>query len=279
MGTQFTEVDVFVFKSKRGGTGNNFQAFHSSQGIDDFFGYAIAEGFLKEGARVGLTGRSEEPLREAAETLAGTYGDGNVMYVAGDMTATEDIARALDEVQAGLGPVDHVVANVGIGRAMPGMDVSDEDWAADVLQNFTGSMYLARESVSRMKARPKEGRGQPTVTFISSIGGVDAIGTSLPYGSSKAALNHATREMAKVVGKEDIRINTVAPGNIMFPGGNWERIVAGNPDYFEEWINREVALKRFGTCEEIANAVVFVASDRASFVTGEVFVVDGGQVK
>jgi 3-oxoacyl-[acyl-carrier protein] reductase len=85
--------------------------------------------------------------------------------------------------------------------------------------------------------------------------------------------------MAKQLGKENIRVNTVAPGNIMFPGGNWERIVAGNPDYFGKWIDREVALQRFGTVQEIADAVVFASSERASFLTGEVMIVDGGQVR
>ena len=247
----------------------------ASRGI----GYAIAASFLKEGAKVALTGRSKAPLAEAHSTLSADYGADNIFQFAGDMTATPDIQASLDATADALGPVDHVIANVGIGNAPPGYDVTDEDWNGDVLQNFTGSMFLSREAIKRMLARPADGRGQPSITFISSIGGVDAIGTSLPYGGSKAALNHVTREMAKQLGKENIRVNTVAPGNIMFPGGNWERIVAGNPDYFGKWIDREVALQRFGTVQEIADAVVFASSERASFLTGEVMIVDGGQVR
>jgi 3-oxoacyl-[acyl-carrier protein] reductase len=247
----------------------------ASRGI----GYAIAESFLNEGAKVANTGRGADALADAAKRLSAIAGADKVFHFAGDMTATPDIAASLDAAAAALGPVDHVIANVGIGSAPTGFDVTDEDWAGDVLQNLTGSMFLAREGLKRMLARPAADRGQPSVIFISSIAGVDAIGTSLPYGASKAALNHVTREMAKQVGKDNIRINTIAPGNILFPGGNWEKIVEGNPGYFGKWIDREVALKRFGKVEEIADAVVFAASERASFLTGEVMVVDGGQVR
>jgi len=247
----------------------------ASRGI----GYAIAESFLKEGAKVAITGRSPGPLADAESRLTAEYGAGRVFQFAGDMTATRDIAASLDASAEALGPIDHVIANVGIGSAPTGFDVSDEDWAGDVLQNLTGSMFVAREALKRMLARDAEKRGQPSITFISSIAGVDAIGTSLPYGATKAALNHVTREMAKQVGKDNIRINTVAPGNIMFPGGNWEKIVEGNPGYFGKWIDREVALQRFGTVEEIADAVIFASSERASFLTGEVMIVDGGQVR
>ena len=147
------------------------------------------------------------------------------------MTATADICAALDAAAKALGPIDHVIANVGIGTAKPGFDVSDEEWDGDILQNLTGSMFLAREAFKRMLARDAETRGQPSLTFISSIAGVDAIGTSLPYAASKAALNHVTREMARQVGAENIRVNTVAPGNILFPGGNWESIVAAINDH------------------------------------------------
>ena len=121
-------------------TGKTAFVAGASRGI----GLAIAESFLKEGARVALTGRSEGPLQEAADNLAAAYGDDNVMHFAGDMTATDDIVRALDAVQANMGPVDSIIANVGIGKAMPGIDVSDQDWAADITQNLTGSMFLAR---------------------------------------------------------------------------------------------------------------------------------------
>ena len=195
------------------------------------------------------------------------------------MTASADVARALDAAEAELGPLYCAVANVGIGRAGLTYDVSDEDWDADITQNLTGSMIVAREAIRRMRAQTDDERKGASVIFISSIAGVDAIGTPLPYSATKAAINHGGRALAKLVGRHGIRVNVIAPGNIMFPDGDWEKIVATNPGFWNEWIDREVALQRFGTVEEIADAALFLASERSSFTTGEVFVVDGGQVK
>jgi 3-oxoacyl-[acyl-carrier protein] reductase len=115
--------------------------------------------------------------------------------------------------------------------------------------------------------------------MISSIAGVDAMGTAIPYAATKAAINHAATAMAKLVGKDGIRVNAIAPGNILFPGGSWENITSARPESWQRWIDREVAMKRFGKVEEIADAALWLASDRASFVTGATIVVDGGQVR
>ena len=247
----------------------------ASRGI----GLAMAEAFLREGAKVGITGRTEESLNAAHKALADIAGADQVVASAGDMTQSADIIRAMDATEAALGPLYCAVANVGIGRAPLGIDVTDEDWNADIAQNLTGSMYVAREAIKRMRAQPAEVRANSNVILISSIAGVDALGTSLPYGATKAALNHTASAMAKLVGKDGLRVNAIAPGNILFPGGSWEKITAERPEAWEKWINREVALKRFGTVEEIADAAVWLASARATFVTGTTLVVDGGQVK
>ncbi len=242
----------------------------ASRGI----GYAMAEAFVGEGAKVCITGRTQSTLEEAAERLGG-----DVLAVAGDMTRSADVIKALDAAEAQLGPIYCAVANVGIGRAPSGFDVTDEDWDADVAQNLTGSMFVAREAVRRMMRRSPEEREGANVIMISSIAGVDALGTSLTYSASKAAINHAGRSLAKFVGPDGIRVNVIAPGNILFEGGSWESIIKDRRDVWDKWIEREVALQRFGKVEEIADAALFLASKRSAFTTGEVFVVDGGQVK
>ncbi|MFN3232948.1 MAG: SDR family NAD(P)-dependent oxidoreductase [Alphaproteobacteria bacterium] len=242
----------------------------ASRGI----GYAMAEAFVGEGAKVCITGRTESVLQEAAEKLAG-----DVLAVAGDMTSSADVIRALDRTEAELGPVYCAVANVGIGRAPLGFDITDDDWDADIAQNLTGSMYVAREAIRRMMTRPPKERAGANIIMISSIAGVDSIGTPLTYSATKAAINHAGRSLAKFVGPDGIRVNVIAPGNILFPGGSWEKITAEKPEVWDRWIKREVALQRFGTVEEIADAALFLASERSAFTTGEVFVVDGGQVQ
>jgi 3-oxoacyl-[acyl-carrier protein] reductase len=195
------------------------------------------------------------------------------------MTRSADIARSLEATEKALGPIHCAVANVGIGRAPLGIDVSDEDWEADIAQNLSSAMFLARDALKRMRARPENERAGANVIMISSIAGVDAMGTPIPYAATKAAINHAATAMAKLVGKDGLRVNAIAPGNILFPGGNWEKIVAGRPEAWQRWIDREVAMKRFGKVEEIADAALWLASERASFVTGATIVVDGGQVR
>jgi 3-oxoacyl-[acyl-carrier protein] reductase len=248
----------------------------ASRGI----GLGMAQAFAKEGAKIALTGRGEASL-DAAQALLVSEGakKGDILTIAGDMTSSQVIAEALDATEKKLGPIHCAIANVGLGRAPLGIDVSDEDWEADVKQNLYGAVYLAREALKRILAQPAEARADANLILISSIAGVNALGTSLTYSATKAGINHTTKSLAKLVGKDGVRVNAIAPGNILFKDGDWEARVNERPDAWGRWIKREVALRRFGKVEEIADAAVFLASPRASFVTGEIFVVDGGQVR
>ena len=247
----------------------------ASRGI----GFAIAEAFLNEGARVSLTARGADDLESAYAALTSRFGEERLFRKAGDMTKTEAIGAALEQSESALGPLHCVVGNIGIDKTPLGWDVDDDTFDVGFAQNFLGSYRLAREAVRRVLPRPPESREGFNILFISSGGGIDAMTTALTYGSSKAMLNHVTKELSKLLGKDGIRVNAVAPGMVLFPGGSWEKRLSTHHDYWVKYTKREVALQRWGRPEEIANVAVFVASGRASIMTGAIVVADGGQVK
>ena len=240
----------------------------SSRGI----GLAIARAFLREGAKVVITGRSVESLEEATALLVTEAGAQRVLSIRGDMTEPTKIRRALNETVATFGGIDAVVANVGSGTARGGWDLNLDDWQSVLKINLLGGMALASAVLPHLVAS-----GGGSLTFISSIVGCEAINAPVTYSAAKAAVQSAMKSLSRLVGPDGVRINAVAPGNVLFPGGTWERKLAERREFFEQYIQSEVPLQRFGRPEEIADAVVFLASARAAFITGACLVVDGGQ--
>src|SRR3954452_12123115 len=118
-----------------------------------------------------------------------------------------------------------------------------------------------------------------SIVLVSSIAGLESLGAPIPYGTAKAALEHYAKDLSRRVGRHGVRVNTVAPGNILFPGGTWQRKLDADPAGVQSMIAAEVPLGRFGTPMEIGSAVAFLASDRAAFITGACMVVDGGQTR
>lgn len=242
----------------------------SSRGI----GLAIARAFLREGARAVITGRNAESLEEARALLAAESEARRVLSIQGDMTNPKEIRHALDEALTTFGGIDAVVANVGSGTTRGGWELNLDDWQLALNINLLGSMVLASAALPHLIAR-----GGGSITFTSSIAGCEAINASVTYSAAKAAVQSAMKSLSHLVGPYGVRVNAVAPGNVLFPGGTWERKLAERREFFEQYIQSEVPLQRFGRPEEIADAVVFLASERASFITGACLVVDGGQTR
>jgi 3-oxoacyl-[acyl-carrier protein] reductase len=242
-------------------------------GASHGIGLAVAAAFAGEGARVTITGRDSAALDAARGDLECRY-PGRVRAFQGDMRDEAAIRRALDDTAAAFGRLDAVVANVGSGSSVPGYAVPAERWQEALATNLLGGALLAGAALERLVAA-KAG----SVTFVTSIAGIESIEAPVAYSAAKAALTMAMKGYARQVGRHGVRVNAVAPGNVLFSGGSWDRKLKDNEDVVRAYIDAQVPLGRFGTPEEIAAAVVFLASRQARFITGATLVVDGGQTR
>jgi 3-oxoacyl-[acyl-carrier protein] reductase len=239
----------------------------SSRGI----GLAIARAFVAEGSRVVITGRDEQALHVAAE---GMQADDHVLAIAGDLARPEVIAGVLREASDRWGGVDVLVANVGSGTARGGWALSDSDWD----RSFEVNLHVTRRLAEAVLPSMVE-RGSGSLVFIASIVGLESVNAPLTYSAAKAALVSYAKNLSRDVARRGVRVNAVAPGNVLFDGGAWARKLADDPDHVRRYVDAEVPAGRFGTPAEIADVVTFLASDRAAFVTGACVVADGGQTR
>ena len=242
----------------------------SSRGI----GKAIAAAFLREGCRVCITGRSEAPLSKALEEFEREFGKECVISFRGDLTDSRMIEQALRRTHGLWHRLDAVVANLGSGSGSPGWQVQSKEWEHLFRLNFWGSVNLAQAAIP-MLAQNKRG----VLLFIASITGLESTPAPLPYSAAKAALLSYSKNLASQVARLGVRVNCIAPGNVLFPGGTWERHLEKDKDKVMQMIDSSVPLARFGTPEEIAAITVFLCSDAATFITGACVKADGGQTR
>lgn len=234
----------------------------ASRGI----GRAIALALAREGARVAAVARGEADLQALADEL----GEGHTSIVA-DATTAEGASAAVDGTVRAFGGLDVVVAVVGKSFAREAAAMDDEDFAKSLDMNLWSSVRVAQRAVPHLVAR-----GGGSITLITSIYGREA-GGAPGYNVAKAGVIALGKALARDYAKHGIRVNSIAPGSILFPGGGWDRRMKADPEGIADMVKRELPFGRFGTPEEVADVVAFVASPRASWIAGTCVVVDGAQ--
>jgi 3-oxoacyl-[acyl-carrier protein] reductase len=226
-------------------------------------GRAIAETFAGEGADVAICSRNHEEVAKAVAALSakGVKASGRMVDVADGPRLQAWVAEAAAE----LGGLDIVVANVS-ALAIPS---DEENWRKSFDTDMMGTVRLVDAAMPFLQASKSA-----AIVTISSVSGREIDFASGPYGAFKAAIIHYTQGLAFHLAGKGIRANTVSPGNTYFEGGVWHRIKDGNPDLYKTALGLNPT-GRMGTPQEMANAVVFLASPAASFITGTNLVVDG----
>jgi 3-oxoacyl-[acyl-carrier protein] reductase len=237
----------------------------SSRGI----GRAIAAALAREGARVCLSARGAEALEQSAAQLRAA--GAQVATVVGDVSSREGAVAAVDAAVRAFGTLDILVNNVGgSGGVGPFDQATAAQWTEVLDRNLMAAVWCSQRAVELMRERGG------CIVHINSIYGRE-YGTSAPYTAAKSALTALTKEMALDLARYRIRVNGVAPGSILFPGGSWDRRQKAQPEKVEKMVREELPWGRFGTPEEVADVVTFLCSERARWVTGATLPVDGGQ--
>ena len=234
-------------------------------------GRGIAEAFATEGARLVICARGQKDLDDIAQRLKKITSD--VLSLTIDVTKKEQVESLVKSTIGAYDTIDVLINNVGGNRRNLFQDTTSNDWQELIDLNLNSHISVSRAFLPHM-INQKSG----SIIFISSIFGRELGGPTLSiYNSTKSALISLSKVMAVELAPHGIRVNCIAPGSIRFPGGSWDRRYQKDPQGIREFIKRELPLGRFGTVEEVANVVCFIASERASLMTGTCINVDGCQ--
>ena len=240
----------------------------SSRGL----GLASARSLVAENCRVVLCARGEETRAEAAlEVEAAAKRPNMVATVQADVSTLAGIELVIGRAVETFGGLDILVNNVGRAAGSDLLGTTDAEWQAAFDETLFPAIRASRLAVPHMKQR-----GGGSIVMIASIYGREA-GGRMTYNAVKAAEISLAKALAGQLAPANIRVNSVAPGSIMFPGGSWHRRQQTDPQGIAEMIKRELPFGRFGRPEEVGHVVAFLASPRASWISGASIVVDGCQ--
>lgn len=235
----------------------------SSSGI----GLAIARMLHSEGCQVVLNGRDSTALENAVQNLPGSFG------VVADVTKSDEAECLVEEAVRHFGRLDGLVCNVGSGRSVPPGNEYPEEWNRMVSLNLWSATNMVKAATNPLA----ESKGN--IVCISSICGQEVVsGAPVTYSVAKAALNAYVRGISRPLGKRGVRINAIAPGNILFPESLWAFKIKEDQAAVIRMLQRDVALGTLGSTSDISNLTAYLLSTISGYATGAVWTIDGGQV-
>ena len=234
-------------------------------------GLASAQALVAEGAHVVVCARGPDQLHAAAVDLAARAASGaQVLAITADLSTEDGVRSVIDGAVKRFGRLDVLVNNIGLAKGADIETTTDGDWQEAFDQTLFPAIRASRLAVPHLR---KQGGA---IVIVSSIFGRES-GGRMTYNAVKAAEISLTKSMAQQLAKDQIRVVSIAPGSIMFEGGAWWKRQQADPKGIAEFVARELPFGRFGTPEEVGAAIAFLASPKASWISGTTVVVDGCQ--
>ena len=242
-------------------------------------GRGIANGFLKEGSSVILTGLNKKPLLKTEEKFLNRFSEEKILSFHGNLNDSDVLESLYDYIIECAGGLNHLVCNIGSGTSVSPLDEDVKEFQRMLDINLLNAVGIVNKLIPLLEEKASKNKCFPSITFVGSICGIETLGCPVAYASAKSALVSYAKNISIPLGRKGIRVNVVSPGNIMFSGSTWQKKIEEDPAKVHEMLKNNIPLQSFGSKQDIANVIVFLASKRAKFVSGANWVVDGGQTR